>query len=82
MDPSRIRLALPLFAGAQSYPAKAVRIICPFPPGGGDITARAIAAELTKGLGQPVTVENHPGAGGNVGAGELARSDPTATRRR
>ena len=45
-------LTLPLFAGAQSYPAKAVRIICPFPPGGGvDITARAIAAELTKGPG-------------------------------
>jgi tripartite-type tricarboxylate transporter receptor subunit TctC len=64
-------------AVAQTFPARAIRIICPFPPGGGvDITARAIANELSKQLGQPVTVENKPGAGGNVGAAEAARSTP------
>ena len=62
---------------AQAYPSKPIRIICPFPPGGGvDITARAIGLELSKSMGQPVTVENKPGAGGNIGAAETARSAP------
>jgi tripartite-type tricarboxylate transporter receptor subunit TctC len=62
---------------AQAFPAKPVRIICPFPPGGGvDITARAIAQELSALLGQPVVVENKPGAGGNVAAGDVARAAP------
>jgi tripartite-type tricarboxylate transporter receptor subunit TctC len=70
-------LVLPLVASAQAYPAKAVRILCPFPPGGGvDITARALAHELSALLGQPVIVENRPGAGGNVAAAEVARSAP------
>ena len=64
-------------AYAQAYPSKPIRILCPFPPGGGvDITARAIGLELYKALGQPVTVENKPGAGGNIGAAEAARSAP------
>ena len=62
---------------AQAYPSKPIRIICPFPPGGGvDITARAIGLELSKSMGQPVTVENKPGAGGNIGAAETARAAP------
>lgn len=68
---------LPLAAAAQAYPAKPIRILCPFPPGGGvDITARAIGHELSRSLGQPVTVENKPGAGGNIAAAEVARSAP------
>ena len=68
---------LPQAASAQAFPAKAIRLLCPFPPGGGvDITARAIAQELSAQLGQPVVVENKPGAGGNVAAADVARSAP------
>jgi tripartite-type tricarboxylate transporter receptor subunit TctC len=67
----------PAPVAAQSYPARPVRLICPFPPGGAvDIASRAIAAELTKNLGVPVTVENRPGAGGNLGLAEVARANP------
>jgi tripartite-type tricarboxylate transporter receptor subunit TctC len=69
--------ALPQELPAQAFPSRPVRILCPFPPGGGvDITARAIAQELSTLLGQPVVVENKPGAGGNVAAAEVARSAP------
>ena len=64
-------------AQAQSFPNKPIRLICPFPPAGAvDIASRAIAAELSKNLGQPVTVENRPGAGGNIGGTEAARAAP------
>jgi tripartite-type tricarboxylate transporter receptor subunit TctC len=62
---------------AQNYPAKPIKLICPVPPAGAvDIASRAIAVEMTKTMGQPVTVENRPGAGGNLGAEAAARSTP------
>lgn len=62
---------------AQAFPNKPIRLVCPFPPGGAvDIASRAIAAELSKTIGQPVNVENKPGAGGNIGGVEVARSAP------
>ena len=68
--------ALPA-ARAQAFPTRPIRLICPFPPGGAvDIASRAIAAELGKTIGQPVNVENRPGAGGNIGGAEAARSAP------
>ncbi len=64
-------------ATAQGYPSKPIRLICPFPPGGAvDIASRAVAAELSKNLGQTVAVENRPGAGGNIGGAEAVRSAP------
>jgi tripartite-type tricarboxylate transporter receptor subunit TctC len=70
-------LALSLTAAAQAYPSKPIRLICPFPPGGAvDIASRATANELTKILHQSVVVENKPGAGGNLGGAEAARSAP------
>ncbi len=62
---------------AQTFPSKPIRLICPFPPGGSvDIASRAIATELSKQLGQTVTVDNKPGAGGNIGGAEAARATP------
>ena len=64
-------------AVAQSFPTKPIKLICPFPAAGAvDIASRAIASELAKNLGQPVTVDNRPGAGGNIGGAEAARSAP------
>jgi tripartite-type tricarboxylate transporter receptor subunit TctC len=72
-----LAFAVPLSAAAQAFPSKPIRLICPFPPGGAvDIASRATANELTKILGQTVAVENKPGAGGNLGGAEAARSAP------
>ena len=69
----------PPAAGAQTtpapYPARTVRLVVPFPPGGPlDITARALAQELTQSWGQSIVVDNRPGAGGNIGADLVAKS--------
>jgi tripartite-type tricarboxylate transporter receptor subunit TctC len=62
-------------AFAQTYPARPVRVIVPFAPGGGvDAIIRIVALELSEMWAQPVTVENHVGSGGTVGAGMVARS--------
>jgi len=62
-------------ASAQQYPAKPVRIVVGYPPGGsGDFTTRIIADELQKNLGGSVIVENKPGAGGNLASAEVARA--------
>ncbi len=70
-------LTMASIAHAQTFPTKPIRLICPFPPGGAvDIASRAIANEMSKTLGQQVVVENKPGAGGNIGGAEAARSAP------
>src|SRR5207248_752844 len=62
---------------AQTFPAKAVKFVVPFPPGGPlDAVGRAIADKLTQRWGQPVVVDNKPGAGGNIGADLVAKSPP------
>lgn len=62
---------------AQSYPTKPLRLIVPYAPGGAtDIISRAAAIEMSKTLGQPVTVDNRPGAGGNLGSEMAARAAP------
>ena len=64
-------------AAAQGYPSRAVRIVVPFPPGGtSDILARTIGARLSESFGQPVVIDNRPGAGGNIAAEHVARSTP------
>lgn len=77
-----LALAIPLAlsprpAGAQNYPAHVVRIIVPYPAGGtADVMPRIIADWLTRKWGQSVIIENRTGAGGNIGAEVVAKSDP------
>jgi len=64
-------------AHAQGWPAKPIRFIVPFPPGGGtDVLTRTIAPKLAEGLGQQVVVDNRPGAGGMIGVDLAAKSPP------
>ena len=69
--------AMPLFAAAQPYPSKPVRIIVNFPAGGiADLYARIIGGKVQEAWGQPVVIENRTGAGGNIGADAVAKSAP------
>jgi tripartite-type tricarboxylate transporter receptor subunit TctC len=62
---------------AQGYPSRVIKLVVPFPPGGLiDNAARLIGPELSKELGQPVVIENKPGAGGNVAAADVAKASP------
>jgi tripartite-type tricarboxylate transporter receptor subunit TctC len=70
-------LAVHASAFAQAWPSKPIKIIVPYPPGGtSDILARSVGQKLTEALGQPVVVENKPGATGNIGADFVAKSPP------
>jgi len=67
----------PAAANAQNWPEKQIRIVVPFAPGGiADTSSRAIADRLGARLGQPVIVDNRPGASGNIGTEQVARSAP------
>jgi tripartite-type tricarboxylate transporter receptor subunit TctC len=75
----RIFLVSMLFASgaalAQAFPAKPVRVVVPFPPGGGtDIVARTVTPKMAEILGQPFVIENRAGAGGNIGTEAVAKS--------
>jgi tripartite-type tricarboxylate transporter receptor subunit TctC len=68
--------ALPA-ALAQNFPDRPIRFVVPFPPGGGnDILARQLAPKMAESLGQPVVIDNRPGAGGNIGTELVAKAAP------
>ena len=82
---SRCASALPgaalwaLTAAALAFPDKPVRVVVGFAPGGSDIGLRIIAPKLSELWGQPVIVDNRPGAAGNLGADAVAKAARTAT---
>jgi len=64
-------------AFAQGFPSRPIRVVVPFPPGGGtDVVARTVAPRMSELLGQPIVVENRAGAGGNIGTEYVARAAP------
>jgi tripartite-type tricarboxylate transporter receptor subunit TctC len=70
-------LALPSLARAQTWPSWPIRLVVPFPPGGGtDTLGRMVARAMGEALGQPVVVENRGGAGGNIGSAAIAQAPP------
>ena len=72
-----VALAVAGQAWSQPYPSRPIRFVVPFPPGGGmDIVARAVGEKLAPRLGQPVVIENKPGAGTTIGTDAVAKSPP------
>ena len=68
-------MAAPAIVRAQAWPTKQIRMIAPYPPGGGvDTVSRAFSEKMSPKLGQTIVVDNQPGAGGTIGAAALARS--------
>ncbi len=66
--------AFPVWAAAQTFPGKPIRMIVPWPPGTpADVTGRVVAERMSAGLGQPIVVENKPGAAGTIGMAEALR---------
>ena len=69
--------AIPFTAGAQAWPSRQIRIVCPFPPGGSsDFGARILAQHLPGLLKQTVVIDNRGGAGGNIGTDIAAKGAP------
>jgi tripartite-type tricarboxylate transporter receptor subunit TctC len=66
----------PAAAGASDYPSRTVKIVFPLPPGGADVYARIVAEKLAAKWGHPFIIEHRPGAGANIGAEFVAKSDP------
>ncbi len=67
----------PIFASAQSWPQKPIRMVIPYPPGGPTgVMGRLVATKLPELLGQPVIVDNKPGASGQMGAADVAKAAP------
>ena len=69
-------LVLSAACSAQAYPSKVVRVIVPFPPGGVDALARVVTTAMTEVMGQPVVLENRPGANGIIGTELVMRAAP------
>src|SRR5947208_14342902 len=77
----RLAAVIAIFFGsafaADPYPTRSIRMVVGFAPGGGtDLTARPVAQKLSELMGQPVIVENRPGAGGNIATEQYARAAP------
>ena len=67
----------PSTGSGQAYPNKPIRLVAPFSPGGAtDVLARIVGQKITERMGQPVVIENRVGAGGNIGAEQVAKSTP------
>ena len=61
---------------AQSWPQRPIKVVIPFPPGGpSDLVMRTAAEKILANLKQPIVIENQPGAGGNIGAANVARAE-------
>jgi tripartite-type tricarboxylate transporter receptor subunit TctC len=70
-------VVLPTMASAQTYPARTIRAVVPFAPGGvTDTFARVMAQKLSEALGRQVYIENLPGATGNIGTAQVAKAAP------